>query len=184
MKIYTGFGDKGQTSLWGGETVSKNDPRVMAYGALDELNSQIGLIRAYKLPAQIDSSLQQRQNEIFNLSAEIAASGIKVADNLNDRIGTAQIDLLEQEMDQWTQQLPELKRFILPGGNLPAATAHIARTVCRRAEREIITIGNKENISQMILVYINRLSDWLFTLARLLNFQAEIEDTFWETVRK
>lgn len=184
MKIYTGFGDKGQTSLWGGETVSKDDLRVAAYGTLDELNSLVGLIRAQSLSAQIDASLQQRQNEIFNLSAEIAASGIKNAENLDDRIDQEHIALLEREMDQWTSELPELKKFILPGGSLPAATAHLARTVCRRAEREIISIAESSNLPAAILVYINRLSDWFFTLARIINQQSGNKDTFWESNRK
>lgn len=180
MKLYTGFGDQGKTSLWGGEVVLKNDPRVTAYGTLDELNSIVGLIRSINDVAEIDVVLQNRQNEIFNLSSEIAASSNKQEVNLPDKISSEQIQALESEMDIWIKQLPLLKKFILPGGGKSAAYAHFARTICRRAEREMVTFAQNGKLRDICLIYINRLSDWLFVLGRYLNHIHNIDDLAWD----
>ncbi len=179
MKIYTGFGDSGKTSLWGGEIVKKNDPRVSAYGALDELNSATGLIRSLNDSIEIDSVLKNRQNEIFNLSSEIAASGKKQDTELTNAISEEHIRVLESEIDVWTEELPPLKKFILPGGGMAAAQAHIARTICRRAEREMVGAANTNQLREICLVYINRLSDWFFVLGRYLNYLQNIDDNTW-----
>ena len=176
MKIYTGFGDQGKTSLWGGEVVLKNDPRVTAYGTLDELNSVVGLIRSINDVAEIDFALQTRQNEIFNLSSEIAASDNKQEVDLPNKISSEHIRALESEMDIWTKKLPPLKKFILPGGGASAAHAHVARTVCRRAEREMVGVADNGSLRDICLIYINRLSDWFFVLGRYLNHLGNIED--------
>jgi len=181
MKIYTGFGDKGNTSLWGGEVVKKNDPRVRTYGALDELNSVVGLIRSINDITEIDSLLKNRQNEIFNLSSEIAASAKKQEINLSNKITLKEIETLESEMDIWTEKLSPLKKFILPGGSMSASQAQIARAVCRRAEREMVGISDTGNLRDICLIYINRLSDWFFVLGRYLNKLQNIEDITWES---
>ena len=181
MKIYTGFGDKGKTSLWGGEIVGKDDPRVMAYGTLDELNSIIGFIRTLNDNAEIEELLKNRQNEIFNLSSEIAASGKKQETGFTNKISSEHIRTLESEMDVWTGKLPPLKKFILPGGSESAAQAHVARSVCRRAEREMVGITRVGNVRSICLIYINRLSDWFFLLGRYLNLLRNIKDVTWES---
>jgi len=181
MKIYTGFGDQGKTSLWGGEVVLKNDPRVAAYGTLDELNSIVGLIRSINDVTEIDILLQARQNEIFNLSSEIAASGNKQEVNLPNKISLEQIQVLESEMDDWTNKLPPLKKFILPGGGVSAAHTHIARTICRRAEREMVSVAFNDSLRDICLIYINRLSDWFFVLGRYLNYLQNVEDISWDS---
>ncbi len=180
MKIYTGFGDKGSTSLWGGEVVKKNDPRVNAYGALDELNSAVGLLRSINTTAEIDTVLKIRQNEIFNLSSEIAASAKKQEIELPNKITHKHIQTLESEMDSWAEELPPLKKFILPGGSMAAAQAQVARTVCRRAEREMIGINDTGKLRAVCLIYINRLSDWFFLLARKCNQIEGATDVHWE----
>ncbi len=181
MKIYTGFGDKGKTSLWGGEVVKKNDPRVSTYGVLDELNSVVGFIRSINDIDEIDAVLKNRQNEIFNLSSEIAASAKKQEIKLPNKISLKEIKTLESEIDAWTEKLPPLKKFILPGGGMAAAQAHIARTVCRRTEREMIGIADAGNLRDVCLIYINRLSDWFFVLGRYLNQLQNIEDVAWDS---
>lgn len=178
MKIYTGFGDRGETSLWGGTTVPKSNPQVQAYGTLDELNSLLGLLSAKVRSEETVERLRRVQEQLFTFSAEIA-SDAKGRSRLEGKIGSAEINLLEKEMDAWNESLPALKNFILPGGSESAALAHLARTVCRRAERELVILEGDAALRPDCLVFINRLSDWLFLLARVLNVENNVDDVLW-----
>lgn len=180
MKIYTKTGDTGDTGLFGGPRVRKDSPRIEAYGTVDELNAVLGLARAEALPDEIDALLYRVQNELFDLGAELATP------NAEERglrsLGAAQIAVLEQAIDRGESQLAPLKQFILPGGNRGAALLHIARTVCRRAERRLITLANmpEEKLASEPVIYLNRLSDLLFVLARWTNQLAGVADVPWQ----
>jgi len=174
MKVYTGKGDKGQTSLYGGEKVSKDNLRVQVYGTLDELNSMIGFLRSKNTFHAVDSSLHKIQNDIFTLSTEIASSGSKNADK---KIDKNSIIYIENLIDSLSDELAPLKKFILPGGSEAAAVSHLARTICRRAERQYVELLKQEKFRSELLVYMNRLSDFFFVLARYINFFEGIEDT-------
>ncbi len=178
MKIYTKTGDDGMTSLFSGGRVSKTHLRVESYGTVDELNSIIGVARAHKPHKQTGDWLEQVQTHLFYLGADLATPLDAKADWVV-RMDTEKVDWLEQTIDQMTADLPELKNFILPGGNLAAAQLHVARTVCRRAERCVLTLGAHEPIGDFVVPYLNRLSDFLFTLARWENHQAGIEEAKW-----
>ncbi len=183
MKIYTGFGDQGKTSLFGGKVVSKNDPRVNLYGTLDELNSFLGLVIAKSANKAVNETLEIIQNELFVLSTHIAAGDSKSTAGLKDKISKEHIRSMEQTIDRFNEQLPELKQFILPGGNEAAAVAHIARTVCRRAERLWVELNEREELPAEQGVYLNRLSDLLFVIARYLNLSLGGMETFWRGLR-
>jgi len=179
MKIYTKTGDAGQTGLFGGPRVAKDDPRIEAYGAVDELNAAIGVARAESLPAEIDSLLARVQNELFDLGAELAtpnpaAHGMAV-------LGPMHFAALEQAIDRFEATLPPLKEFILPGGSRGAAALHLARTICRRAERRLVTLvqNSAEPVSGNLVVYLNRLGDLLFVLTRAANAAAGVADVPW-----
>ena len=178
MKIYTGSGDKGDTSLYGGTTIRKDHPKVAVYGSLDELNSMLGIVCVKVSEAAIVSELQRVQNEIFDLSAEVAADERGVG-MLENKISNEHYERLEKTMDRWNEQLEPLKKFILPGGSESATFAHVARTICRRAERELTALASIEQVRPDCLVYLNRLSDWIFVLARLLNKLNGKDDVFW-----
>lgn len=178
MKIYTRTGDDGSTSLFAGGRVIKTHPRVEAYGTIDELNSAIGLVRALKPTPQTDVWLTEVQNQLFHLGADLATPLDAKADWVV-RMDAEKIAWLEQTIDQMMEALPPLKNFILPGGSLAAAQIHVARTVCRRAERCVIDLMQTETIGEFVLPYLNRLSDWLFVLARRENSQAGIQEEQW-----
>lgn len=173
MKIYTGFGDRGQTALYGGEKVLKHHPRINVYGTLDELNSTIGLLRSKEISKAADSILHSVQITLFKISSEIATTDIQKVKN---KITEKEIYSLEQAIDEFDGKLPALKNFILPGGSETASIAHIARSVCRRAERYLVELMQSTDIRQPILVYLNRLSDLLFVIARYLNMENKIDD--------
>lgn len=181
MKIYTKTGDQGTTSLFAGGRVPKSHLRVEAYGTVDELNSHLGLARAQQPGEQTRLWLEQAQNQLFHLGADLATPLDAKADWIT-RIDSAAVAWLEATIDQMTADLPALKHFILPGGSLAAAQLHIARTVCRRAERLVVALQAQEPLNDQALPYLNRLSDWLFTLARWENQQAGIAEETW-TVR-
>lgn len=166
-KIYTKTGDQGTSGLFGGQRVPKNHPRLEAYGTIDELNSAIGLIQI-SVP-----ELQQIQSDLFLVGTELATPQGK------PQLAATRIADLERSIDAMTAELPELKHFILPGGHSTAATTHLARTICRRAERRIIQLAETEPVNPVIIQYMNRLSDWLFTLARYLNKQHGVTDHPW-----
>ena len=178
MKIYTKSGDQGETSLFGGERVPKRHLRVAACGTIDEVNSHLGLARAAGASAQADQWLEHAQNQLFQLGADLAAPLDVKADWLK-RVSTDDIAWLERSIDRMTSELPPLKNFILPGGTPVAAQLHVARAVCRRAERLIAALHQGEDIGSFALPYVNRLSDWLFTLARYENMAAGESETKW-----
>ena len=166
MKIYTKTGDKGETSLIGGQRVPKTHERLEAYGSVDELNSWIGLIAAQDIDEQHKTLLHNIQQQLFVVGSHLACAAQDVAATL-PKLHADDIALLEQSIDEMDAQLPKLKNFIMPGGNTVSAYCHIARTVCRRAERNILKITDFTP-SDAILIYINRLSDFLFVLARTI----------------
>jgi cob(I)alamin adenosyltransferase len=179
MKIYTKTGDSGETSLFGGIRVKKTDVRIQVIGSIDEINSWFGLIKIKSDNAQTRRLLEREQSNLFRLGSYLAMK------NDNSRkskfvISVDNIKKLEEEIDQWTKELPELKNFILPGGSPEASYVFIARGVCRRAERELVSLLNKEKLPREILMYVNRLSDWLFTLGRHLNKSAGMKETLWK----
>ncbi len=174
-RIYTGGGDRGETSLGDGSRVPKVDCRIAAFGAVDELNSHIGLALAAELPPELRETLRRVQNELFDLGADLSVP-FGVADRL--RISEDHIERLEHDCDLFNADLSELKSFVLPGGSEAAARLHVARSVCRRAEREALAAAEELDISRLALVYLNRLSDLLFILARTAN--AGGEEPLWK----
>jgi len=166
MKAYSGTGDKGETSLYGGTRVEKADPRVEAYGAVDELNSQVGVARAQVRQKKFKEILKAIQRDLWVLGGDLASE--LVTANV-PRISKEQLDRLESVTDELNSGLPQLRRFILPGGSVPGAELHVARAVCRRAERRIVALSKVESINPDVLPYINRLSSSLFVLARAVN---------------
>lgn len=181
MKIYTKTGDAGQTGLFGGARVSKADPRVDSYGAVDELNSCLGIARAQQgAPvADIDALLANIQSALFDLGAELATNPESEKPSGLPQIAEAEIKELETAIDTFETELPALKTFILPGGSPLAAHLHLARTVCRRAERRVVALSDSSPVRDEIGVYLNRLSDLLFVLARVANHRAGVEDVPW-----
>lgn len=171
-KIYTRTGDDGTTGLGDGTRVSKDNPRVEAYGTVDELNSIIGLLLTHTLPEGIHECLLGVQHRLFDLGGELCLPG-------HIAIKANHVTELEQILDELNADLSPLKDFILPGGSAAAAVCHVARTVCRRAERRIISLNKQEQISGSIMQYLNRLSDLLFVIARTLNVQAGRQDVLW-----
>lgn len=178
MKIYTKTGDTGTTSLFSGGRVPKTHLRVEAYGTVDELNSHLGVARAHQPSTQTDLWLERVQNQLFHLGADLATPLDAKAEWVV-RMDNATITWLETSIDQMTAELPALKNFILPGGTLAAAQLHIARTVCRRAERLVVDLQAQEPLGDYALPYLNRLSDWLFTLARWENQHMGILEEKW-----
>jgi cob(I)alamin adenosyltransferase len=178
MKLYTKTGDDGTTSLFSGGRVSKHHLRVEAYGTVDELNSVIGVARAHQPHPQTEEWLERIQNQLFHLGADLATPLDAKADWVV-RLEAETVRWLETTIDTLTEPLPELKNFILPGGSLVAAQLHVARTVCRRAERLVVALKEHEAVNEQALIYLNRLSDFLFTLARWENWQSGIAEEKW-----
>ena len=166
-RIYTRGGDAGETSLGDGSRVSKLDPRIAAYGAVDELNSWIGLALTEDLPRHFGLLLERIQNELFDVGADLSVP--YVPNDARLRVAQSQVDALEDACDEWNADLPELKSFVLPGGTEAAARLHVARATCRRAEREALAAAEEVELNPLALVYLNRLSDLLFILARTAN---------------
>ncbi len=178
MKIYTKRGDAGQTSLVGGGDFSKDHLRVHAYGTVDELNSLLGLALSYEATSAEQEALSTIQQDLFVLGAELAT--VKPSAEVQKTyLQDQQIRGLEKQIDQWESELPPLKNFILPGGGLAGATLHLARTVCRRAERLLVALHHQEAQRPVVLQYLNRLSDWLFVLARKVNLDSDQVETPW-----
>jgi cob(I)alamin adenosyltransferase len=177
MKIYTKKGDQGQTSLFGGQTVAKHEHRIDAYGTVDELNSVIGVARSHEMNAQIDEWLHTVQHQLFVLGSDLATPHSREV--RIDRISENEIIFLEKCIDQMDEQLPALKNFILPGGTKAASFLHLARTVCRRAERITVACSEEDYVSKLTIKYLNRLSDFLFMLGRFENFKSGKEDIPW-----
>lgn len=187
MKIYTKTGDKGETTLFGGTRVKKYDLRIEAYGTIDELNSHIGLIRDQKIDSSTFDSLIKIQNELFTLGAMLATPPNKEKlksgkDRLKiPKINDSAIQFLENEMDKMNETLPPMKSFVLPGGHTTVSYCHISRCICRRAERLTVELNDNEKINNSILIYLNRLSDYLFVLARKLTLDNNATEIPWIT---
>ncbi len=185
MKIYTKTGDKGTTALYGGTRVPKYTLRIEAYGTADELNSHIGLIRDQKIAIRTSETLLKIQNEIFTIGAMLATPPDKEKlksgkDRLNiHKINEEDILFLEKEIDFMDQSLPQMTNFILPGGHQTVSFCHIARCVCRRTERLVVHLNENEPINDLILTYLNRLSDYLFVLARKLTIDNHATEVPW-----
>jgi cob(I)alamin adenosyltransferase len=181
MKIYTRTGDTGETALFGGGRVPKDHPRVAAYGDVDELNSAIGLARATPPESAFDPLLESVQRDLFAIGGHLAtpdpakvAKALAKADLAAERVGE-----FERAIDQADERLPPLRAFVLPAGTPKAAALHLARTVCRRAERSVVSLAHHEPVPELFLVYLNRLSDLLFTLARDANHASGRGDVTW-----
>jgi cob(I)alamin adenosyltransferase len=177
VRIYTKTGDMGETGLLAGPRVAKNHPRIEACGGVDELNAAIGLARCQRLAAEVDGILERVQGELFSLGADIATSS--ESKTTRWRIGASHIARLEADIDHGEERLAPLTRFILPGGSPAACQLHVARAICRRAERAVVTLGQCEGMPTDVLTYLNRLSDLLFVLARSTNFYAGVPDVVW-----
>lgn len=180
MKIYTKTGDKGETSLFGGRRVWKDDLRIRAYGTVDELNAILGVAISELMNKELIDVIKNLQNDLFTVGSDLASPQDKENKNfVIPRVDTNLIMQLEVLIDKYDSQLPELKNFILPGGLKGSAILHHARTVCRRAEREVVSLSKVDMINHEIEVYLNRLSDLLFVLARFENFSNNSEDIVW-----
>jgi cob(I)alamin adenosyltransferase len=181
MRIYTKTGDTGETGLFGGGRVPKDDLRVAAYGEVDELNSAIGLARAVEPAGLFDESLESIQRDLFAIGGHLATPDPeKVRTALaKAELSEERVRVMEAAMDAADQELPPLRAFVLPGGTPKAAALHLARTTCRRAERAVVALSREAEVPALFLVYLNRLSDLLFTLARLANHRAARPDVTW-----
>ena len=176
-RIYTRGGDAGKTSLGDGSRVSKLDPRIEAFGAVDELNAAVGVVLAGDVPDAIRTVLERVQNELFDVGADLSVPG-GVEGRL--RVDQSQVEGLEADCDRFNAELAELKSFVLPGGTAAAAGLHVARTICRRAERETVRAGQEHELGSFTAVYLNRLSDLLFILARAANALAGADEPLWK----
>ncbi len=183
MKIYTKTGDSGETGLFGGPRVRKSDPRVEAYGEIDELNAAIGAARAIVEDPEIDRELAKIQEELFCVGAELATPHGAKARSAIPPVDAAWTVRLEGAMDSWDGELPALSRFVLPGGTRTAAALHLARTICRRAERRVVSLAAEAEVAPGVLAYLNRLSDFLFVAARVANHRAQKEEPLWDPAR-
>jgi cob(I)alamin adenosyltransferase len=178
--VYTKTGDKGKTSLIGGTRVSKGHIRLEAYGTIDELSSHIGMIWSYTIEEDIKNILYNTQNQLFVIGAYLATDA-SVSDLRNRLVcDNAEIELLEKEMDRMENALPPLNNFILPGGHPAVAACHIARTVCRRAERRVVDMAQEMEVNEWVIVYLNRLSDYLFVLSRHLSNFFQVNEIPWK----
>ncbi|OJJ18188.1 ATP:cob(I)alamin adenosyltransferase [marine bacterium AO1-C] len=179
MKIYTKTGDKGKTSLIGGTRVPKSHLRIEAYGTIDELNSYIGLLSDQPVNTARRAILREIQDRLFTIGSSLASdpqkSKMKIPDLLEE-----DILLLEKEIDKMNEVLPELRAFVLPGGHQSISFGHLARTVCRRAERTVIALQEIDFVVDLVVQYLNRLSDYLFTLCRMMHQDLEVEETPWQ----
>lgn len=180
MSIYTKFGDKGKTSLYGGKTVSKANLRVEAYGCCDELNSFLGIVLIDLKEKNINKNILQIQQDLFEIGGSLASLSKTKEKELSVYL-KQRIIYFEKEIDSYSKKLPELENFILPGGGKVGANFHFARTLTRRAERRIVALSEKENINKDILIFVNRLSDLLFIYARFVNHKEKKKETLWRS---
>ncbi|MFA5833452.1 MAG: cob(I)yrinic acid a,c-diamide adenosyltransferase [Bacteroidota bacterium] len=183
MKIYTKSGDQGETALFGGVRVPKDALRIEAYGSVDELNSLLGVIRSLEPHRSIDTVLRKIQHQLFELGADLATP-LSHRSTFIPRIKLSYARPLEKAIDQFEARLKPLKTFILPGGSVIASHMHLARTVCRRAERNSVHLSRNENIGTAVIVYLNRLSDLLFVMARYANVLAGQEEVQWVSSKR
>jgi len=180
MKIYTKTGDKGETGLFGGDRVSKSSERIEAYGTVDELSSFLGLAKSEVKDKEVKKLLEKIQNELFTVGSDLATPDTEKNKKLNIvRVPEKFYTDAEKAIDYFEGKLEPLKNFILPGGTKTSALLHVCRSICRRAERKIVKLNGSEKISENILVYVNRLADLFFVLARYENKSAGVQDTKW-----
>ena len=175
-RIYTRGGDAGETSLGDGARVSKLDARITAFGAVDEVNAALGVVLAGDCSEDMRDVLERVQNELFDVGADLS---VPMEHEARLRVTQQQVDALERDCDRFNEELPELKSFVLPGGTETAAQLHVARATCRRAEREAIAAAGAVDVNPVVLVYLNRLSDLLFILARAANAVAGSDEPLW-----
>ena len=183
-KVYTRRGDKAQTSLVGGIRVSKNSPRIEAYGTVDELSAALGLLAAMMTDTEERKTVLRIQNTLFNLCTNLATDQSQTPLYPSAKLPEGEVQYIESQIDSIMDKLPERQGFILSGGTMAAAQAHICRTVCRRAERRIATLAERETVTPEIQQYINRLSDYLFALAKKINFNAGVKEIEWQNTCK
>lgn len=179
MKIYTKTGDTGLTSLIGGTRVPKHHLRIESYGTVDELNSYIGVIRDHSIANVHKDILKEIQDRLFTIGSSLASDPEKSKMKIPDLL-ESDVEVLEAEIDRMTALLPEMRSFILPGGNVVASFCHVARCVCRRAERNVIHLKESEYVNEIVLHYLNRLSDYLFVLSRMIIFESNSEEIPWK----
>jgi cob(I)alamin adenosyltransferase len=180
-KVYTRTGDDGTTGLGSGGRVGKDSPRIEAYGTVDELNSQIGLALASGVNETIAAPLASIQNDLFHLGSDLCVPEEEKARRPVPRIEARHVETLEALMDRLSEELPALENFVLPGGSLGAAQLHVARTICRRAERVVVALSRRESVGAYTMKYLNRLSDALFVMARHENKRRGIPDVLWDS---
>lgn len=180
FKIYTKTGDDGTTGLVGGSRVKKYDLRLESYGTIDELNAQIGIIRSFEMENELKEILIKIQHQLFNIGSRLASDEKGEEYTAKLAVQEADILLLENSIDKMNEELEELRHFILPGGELAVAHCHVARTVCRRAERRIVEFSETWNVNPTLIKYVNRLSDFLFILARKLAKNSGLKETPWK----
>jgi cob(I)alamin adenosyltransferase len=178
MKIYTRTGDSGKTSLVEGTRISKSDLRIEAYGTVDELNSFLGLLADHEVNQKRYPLLKSIQDNLFVIGANLASDPSKKAEKVPP-VQPADVEILEKEMDEMDRELPELRHFVLPGGNVAVSLAHVARTVCRRAERHVIKLAESEPVAELVVIYLNRLSDFFFVLSRKMCQELGVEEVKW-----
>jgi len=179
-KVYTRTGDNGTTSLVGGVRIKKSDMRLEAYGTVDELSAHLGLLAAMMAEGQDRACVIRIQNNLFNVCTHLATDQSQTPLYPSAHLAEGEVEFLEQEVDRMMQLLPERQGFVLPGGTATAAQAHVARTVCRRAERRIAALAETAEVSNDIQQYINRLSDYLFVLAKIINFNSGQQEIIWQ----
>jgi cob(I)alamin adenosyltransferase len=179
MKIYTKTGDKGKTSLVGGTRVSKGDLKIESYGTVDELNSWIGVLRDLEVNHSRRDLLKEIQDRLFTIGADLASEPEQTKKKIPD-LFESDIELLEKQMDEMNEVIPPLRAFVLPGGHQAVSFAHVARTVCRRAERLVIRLNEAEEVNPLIIKYLNRLSDYLFVLSRKITQELGTEEVAWK----
>jgi len=177
LKIYTKTGDAGDTGLQGGKRISKSSIRIRSYGNVDEVNSVLGLVLSHKIDQDVEELLKKIQNELFVLGSDLSNPDM---DDKQNRISKNMIEELEKKIDEYEKELPPLSNFILPGGADSASLVHLARTVTRRAEINVVSLSKTEKINTDCLVYLNRLSDLLFVIARVLNKRSKTPDIIWK----
>lgn len=178
-RIYTKTGDAGETGLFGGGRVPKDDERVEAYGEVDELNATLGLVRGFGLPPDLDALMQRLQDELFTVGAVLATPTGTKASSYIPELKAEWAEAMEKAIDAFEAELSPMTHFVLPGGTQAASALHLARTVCRRAERHCVPLLREGKIPQAVVVYLNRLSDLLFVMARLANHRAGLPDVKW-----
>jgi cob(I)alamin adenosyltransferase len=179
VKIYTKTGDRGDTRLFDGTKVRKHDDRVEAYGDVDELNSFIGVAASFLKDAALASMLAEVQKDLFSVGAQLADPGFKQQGRAKFHIPPERIAALEHAIDTFETELPPLRQFILAGGGTSGALLHVARTVCRRAERRVVSLAEKVEVNPGVIEYLNRLSDFLFVIARVVNHREGKEEILW-----